>query len=170
MSPLKRLKISGGFTLIEVVLIIGIVGVLMVASYPSIINTLETRTLENAARDVQMSLQQAKMQAVRERINHRIRFDNSQGFWLVWLERETGAGVWSNVTGTVPKRINDQYVVIANVPTRTVEFSPMGVVINYSSTQRTISLQSLKLRDRSAASLRVINIFAGGTFEYVKSF
>jgi hypothetical protein len=56
------------------------------------------------------------------------------------------------------------------VPTRTVEFSPMGVVINYSSTQRTISLQSLKLRDRSAASLRIINIFAGGTFEYVKSF
>ena len=170
MSPVKTKKASAGFTLIEVVLIVGIVGILMVASYPSIINTLETRALENAAREVQMSLQQAKMQSVRERINHRIRFDNSQGFWLVRLERETSAGVWATVPGTVPKRINELYVVIANVPTRTVEFSPVGVVTNYSSTQRTISLQSLKLRDKSAASLRVINIFAGGTFEYVKSF
>ena len=170
MSPVKKHKTSRGFTFIEVILIVGIVGILMAASYPSILNTLETRALENAARSVQMSLQQAKLQAVRERVNHRIRFDNSQGFWLVRLERETAAGVWSTVPGTVPKQINEQYVVIANVPTRTVEFSPVGVVTNYSSLQRTISLQSLKLRDKSAASLRVINVFAGGTFEYVKSF
>ena len=170
MSPVKTSTTSRGFTYIEVILIIGIVGVLMVASYPSILNTLETRALENAARDVQMALQQARLQAVRERINHRIRFDNSQGLWLVWLERETAAGVWSTVPGTVAKRINEQYVVIANVPSRTVEFSPVGVVANYDSLQRTISLQSLKLRDKSAASLRIINVFAGGTLEYVKSF
>ena len=54
-----KLAKTNGFTLIEILVVLAILGVLMLASYPSILNSLETRTLENTARDIRASLHRA---------------------------------------------------------------------------------------------------------------
>ena len=77
-----------GFTLIESLLVVAIIGVLVLVSYPSIKNSMETRGLENEAREILTTLQQAKFQAVKLKLNHRVNFDNSLGYWVYFIERE----------------------------------------------------------------------------------
>ena len=49
-----------GFTLIEVLVVIAIIGAMMALAFPSIMNSLETRNLDNGAREVQTTIQQAR--------------------------------------------------------------------------------------------------------------
>ncbi len=58
-----------GFTLLEVLVVIGIMGILMIGAIPSVMNSLETRNLDNSARDIQTTLQQARYKSVDTKIN-----------------------------------------------------------------------------------------------------
>lgn len=158
-----------GFTFIEVLLVVAIMGILMVVSYPNIRNSLETRGLENEAREVLTTLQQTKFQAVKLKLNHRLRFDNSQGYWVYYVERETDPNVWREVPGTVRKSISAKFVVTVNVPNSMVVFSPLGIVINYDTARHNISLQSTILQRQGQPSIRMIVIYMGGSIQYVKS-
>ncbi len=167
---MKRQKLNPkGFTFIEVVLVVAIIGILLVMAYPNIMSSLETRGLENRAREVLTTLQQAKFQAVKFKVNFRVRFDNTPGRWIYFLERETDPDTWVEVPGFARRYIPSKYVVTINVPNQAVEFSPLGIIINYSTTQHNISLQSTILQRQSQPSTRTINIFAGGSIQYVKS-
>ena len=158
-----------GFTFIEILLVVGIMGILLVASYPSIMNTLETRGLENTAREIQTTLQQAKFQSVKYKLNHRIQFDNSQGYWVYYLLRETSHDNWVEVPQFLRRSIPGKYVIAINLPNQRVDFSPLGLVLNYNFGQNSISLQSTVLQRKSQPSTRTLNIFAGGSIQYVKS-
>ncbi len=105
-----------GFTLIEVLIVVGIMGMLMLISYPSIMNSLETRGLENTARDIQSSMQVAKFQAVKTRINHRIRFSNTTGPWFFAIERQAPDGTWATMHGSIPKSISGKFTLTLNLP------------------------------------------------------
>ena len=77
-----------GFTFIEVLVVVGILGMILAALYPSILNTLETRGIENSARDILTTMQRAKFQAVKTKLNHRVGFVDNAGIWLYFIERE----------------------------------------------------------------------------------
>ncbi len=158
-----------GFTLIEVLVVVAIVGALMLVSYPNIKNSLETRNLENQARSILGTFQQAKFQAVRTKLNHRIRFDNSPGYWTYFPEQEVSASVWQPVPNTIRKSIPSKFVTTVNFANGVVEFTPLGMAYNYSTTQHDITLQSPNLARQGQPSRRVINVFAGGSIQYVKS-
>ena len=86
---------SRGFTLIEVIVVTGSMGILMLASYPSILNTIATRNLENTTRQIQTYLQQTKLQAVSARIAHRVRFTRvDASYWAYDMERLQPNGTW----------------------------------------------------------------------------
>lgn len=161
-------KPEKGFTFLEILLVVGIIGILLLVSYPSIQNTLKTRQLENTAREILTTLHTAKFQAVKQKLNYRVRFDNSSGIWAYFLEREVEAETWSAVPGIIRKTIPGSYVVTLNIPNQMVVYSPLGMVLNYSPTRRTISLQDPNLSQASQTNTRTINIFAGGSVQYVK--
>ncbi len=165
----KKHSFSDGYTFIEIILVVAILGILLLVSYPSIQNTLETRNLENKAREVLTTLQQAKFQAVKFKLNHRLRLDNSQGYWMYYIEREVRSGTWVEVQGSIRKSIPKKLVVTVNVPNQAVVFNPLGIVLNYNPAQRNISLQSPVLNAKGQPSTRNIIIYAGGSIQYVKS-
>ena len=86
-----------GFTLLEVMVSVAIIGMMALVLYPSIINSLETRSLENAGRDILTSLQRAKFEAVKTRINHRVRFEYKHDIWTYFVEREDTPGNWNSM-------------------------------------------------------------------------
>jgi Tfp pilus assembly protein FimT len=148
---------------------VAIMGMLMMITYPSIMNSLETRDLENSARDIQTTLQQARFRAVDTRINHRVRFALTGGLWRVSLERETATGTWEHVPGFLEKIISPKYVVSVNLPVaaqKAIEFSSVGIVQGYDSTQNSLSLQSLKLKAKHQPDLRILTVFGGGSIRY----
>ena len=159
-----------GFTLLEVLVAVAIVGMMALVLYPSIINSLETRSLETASRDVLTALQRAKFEAVKSRINHRVRFDFNHDIWMYYIEREDSPGDWNSMPGFSRRFIPTKFTATVNFPNQVVQFSPLGFVSNYDSTQNSISIQSPKLDHYNQPDLRVISVYIGGSVQFAKAY
>jgi prepilin-type N-terminal cleavage/methylation domain-containing protein len=164
-----------GYTFIEVLVVVGILGMILAAFYPSILNTLETRRIENSARDILTTLQKAKFEAVKTKLNHRVGFLDDGGIWFYFIEREDSPGNWSTMPGFIRKEIPEKLIVtlnfpdVAGVPSKGVVFSPLGIVTNFDTTQNSITLQSDELRRKRQPDLRIVAVFAGGSVHYIKT-
>lgn len=158
-----------GFTLIEIVLVVGILGMLSLIFYPDVRRTLEVRALENEARDILTTMQRAKLQAVKTKLNHRVRFFYEGNEWFFQVEREESPGQWSLMPGFIQKTISSSFQVTVDVPSQIVEFSPLGFVTNFNNEHNSITLQSDKLKAYSQPDLRIISVLAGGSIRYQES-
>jgi type II secretion system protein H len=159
-----------GFTLLEVLVVVAIMGMLTVAMFPSIMNSLETRNLDNQARDIQTTLEQARYRAVTDKIHYRVRFGQVSGEWRMFLESQDAAGVWTRVAGFLTKAISSRFVVTLSLPSsQAVEFTPLGIVEGYDSTHNSLTVQSLRLKAKRQPDLRILTVFGGGTVSYVRS-
>ncbi len=158
-----------GFTFIEVLVAVGVMGTLMLASYPSVQQTLDKRSLEGAARDILTTLQVAKFQAVNTKIPHRVRFINAGGRWSFQVEQELTAGTWSLSSNSLPKAIPIKFSATVNLPeNQTVAYSPAGYVSNYNATQNLISLVYPRLVALGAPGQRTLTVYYGGSIDYAK--
>ncbi len=159
-----------GFTLIELLVAIGIIAIIVVAFYPSILNSLETRSLENEAREILMTMEQTKFRAVKSKLNHRVRFDNSTGQLRYIIEREDTPGTWNEIPGVIGKTMSSKFNITVNLPTLdVVVFSPLGFVTNYDTDNNNITIQSDKLKGYNQPDQRVVRVLAGGSIQYIKS-
>ncbi|MFW6137100.1 MAG: GspH/FimT family pseudopilin [Candidatus Aminicenantaceae bacterium] len=166
----KLINQKRGFTLIEVLVVVALLGIISMALYPNIRNAQETRNLENSAREILTTLHTAKFQAVKEKLFHRVRFFTQDGRWMSVVERRTDAGsdTWEKVPKTVYKTVPSQFNVTVDLPSDTVTFSTMGVVVDFDSTMNSITLQSPKLHRQNQPDLRAVSVFAGGSVRYEK--
>jgi len=160
-----------GFTLIELLVVVAILGMMTFVMAPSIMNSLETRRIDNEAREVLAVLQQAKFYAVREKVNHRVHFINDPGYWQYLIEREDTPGNWVALPGFIRKSIFESYIVTMNFPAadQSVVFSPIGFVLNFDVNQNSISIQSHKLDLKGQPDLRIISVLRGGSVRYATS-
>ena len=160
-----------GYTLIELLVAVGIMGIISLAVAPQIMNTLEVRDLENSARRILSDFERAKQQAVRTKLSHRVRFDNSNSIWEFFIERETTPGNWEEMPGYVASSIPDKYNVTLSLPSadQSVVFSPLGFVDNFDIANNTITIQSDKLRRLNQMDERGIMVFRGGSVRFTKT-
>ncbi len=162
-----------GFTLIEILVVIGIIGIFLVVSYPSILNIMEARNLENTSRQIQTYLQQTKLRAVDTKSVHRVRFYQADGgYWVYEMERLQNDGTWARVQGPPRKTISARFNVTISLPASGMDhvaiFSPVGVVSNFAVGQNAIVIQSPKLDRPGQMDERIISLFMGGSIQYAK--
>ena len=159
-----------GFSLIELVVVVGILAILAVASFPGIANSLEARALDGAGQDVLMALQTAKWKAASDKINYRVRFSQVGTSWKYILEREATAGIWTTAAGAVQKSISTKFTVTLTLPTtKDIIFTSTGFVFNIDSTKNSIRITSAKLASLSQQSNRTVKFYAGGSIVFLKS-
>ena len=163
----KSTSARKGFTLVEIMVAVAIIGLMAFIFTPNIINTLESRKIEGSAREVLMTLQRAKFQAVKTKLNHRVRFEAVGEGWVYYIEKEDNPTEWNTMRGFLRKSIPLEFQVDVDFPDEAVEFSPLGLVVDYSSTENTITLQSLKLATYGKPDERVIKTLAGGSIQYI---
>lgn len=169
-THLRSSSVSRGFTLIELIAVIGILGIMMALSLPSFTNTQAVRALDNEAGTILMALQTAKWQAASTRMNHRLQFVSSSGGWTYRVERETASGTWTVLPGATSNEISSSFGVTITLPSSlTVVFQPTGLISNYESAKDSIALSSAKLQTLGQPGRRTIRLFAGGSFQLVKS-
>ena len=164
---------AGGFTLLEILVVLGIMGIFMVVSYPSILNTMATRNLENTTRQLQTYLQQTKLQAVSTRIVHRVRFTRvDASYWAYDMERLQANGTWIKAQGaprkTIPNRLNVTITFPAVGADHVAVFSPLGTFPQFAINQNSITLQNPNLDRPGQMDERVLSIFLGGSIHYSK--
>ena len=162
-----------GFTLIEVLIVVGIMGIFMIVSYPSILNTMAVRNLENTTRRVQTFLQQTKLQAVSARIPHRVRFTRvDDSFWAYDMERLQVDGTWVKALGAPRKTIPNRIDVTLDIPPLgadfVVVFSAVGTVASFAVDQNSIILRNPNLDRPGQMDERVLSLFLGGSIQYSK--
>jgi prepilin-type N-terminal cleavage/methylation domain-containing protein len=174
MKPSDRTA-PRGFTLIEVLVVVGIMGILMVVSYPSILNIMATRNLDNKTREIQAYLQQAKHRAVSTKIIHRVRFFQVDGsYWAYEIEElQPGGATFAKVPGSLRKTIPNRFNVTISLPAAgsdyAIDFSPVGTVANFLTTGLySIVLQSPKLDRPGQMDERVLSVYLGGSIQYAK--
>lgn len=169
MMEKRKLMRQQGVTLLETLVVLALLGMIIAWSFPSILNTLETRNLENTARDILTTLQRAKYLAVEEKVPYRVRFYNDNGPWQYVIETESAPGNWVRTPGFVPKTITTKFNITVNLPSDIVTFSSMGFITDFDTTQNSVALQSPKLNSYSQPDLRVVSVFAGGSIRYEKT-
>ncbi len=163
---------AAGFTFIETLVVVGIIGIFMIVAYPSIVNTMAVRDLENVTRQVQTSLQMTKNQAISSKIPHRVRFYQPEGsYWAYDMERLEADGTWAKAQPNVPPRtIPPRFNVTIALPAAGVGyqavFSPLGLFPEFTAAQNSIVLQSPKLDRPNVMDERVLSIFMGGSIHY----
>jgi prepilin-type N-terminal cleavage/methylation domain-containing protein len=161
---------QSGFTLIEMIIAVAIIGILSLGSYSSILNSVEVRNLDNAARDIVSSLQQAKWQSVTDKLNHRLRFINTAGVWTYLVETENPAGTWTTEPRIATKRVPTRFTVGMNLPSgNVVIFTPIGFVSGYNSALNTVTVTSAKLGGLSQPNRWTIRVLASGSFQLIKT-
>jgi prepilin-type N-terminal cleavage/methylation domain-containing protein len=168
----KRMR-SGGFTILELLVVVAIIGIMSLVSLPGILNQLEVRDLENTAREIQAALQQTRLQAVGSKLNHRLRFTLDGTVWRYRMERETTSGVWDTLPGYMPKALSSKFQMTINFPVvsgtdRGVEYSPVGMVANFSTVSNTYLVQSPNLKSKNEPDEMVLTVFMGGSIRLVK--
>lgn len=168
-SEEKFLLARKGFSLIEILVAVGMVGLVALVFYPNIMASLEVRELEGSARDIQTTLGKARFQAVKTQLNHRVRFVSERGMWFFLIEREDTPAHWSQMPGLLRKEISSKFAVTVDFPNDSVEFSPLGFVSNFDSSHTTITLQSAKLAGYHQPDQRAISVSVGGSFKYTKT-
>lgn len=165
-----------GFTLIEVLVVLGIIGIFMLVAYPSIMNTMAVRNLDNAAREIQTFLQQTKLQAVNARIAHRVHFYQPGGgaAWAYEMESLQDDGTWVRVPQSPTKAISNRFIVVFDLPIDTVTgdpvavFSSLGMFPQYAVGQNSLALRSPKLLQKGQDDERSLSMLMGGAIQYVR--
>jgi prepilin-type N-terminal cleavage/methylation domain-containing protein len=167
---MRNPRTDGGFTLLEIILVVAIIGSLMVWMIPSIMNSLETRNLDNSARQIQTTLQLARFRAINEKVDYRVRFAQVAGVWQVLLEVAGTSGTWTPATDFLMFEVSTKVILTLSLPSsQAVEFSSVGLVQGYDSNHNSLTLQSLKLKGYHQQDLRILTVFQGGSVRYQRS-
>lgn len=88
----KKYLSASGFTFVELIVVMGIIGILSVFSIPAIMEWLPDYRLRSAARDIVSCLQQVKMEAVSRNTRTGVRFDSGTNQYIAWIDDATGGG------------------------------------------------------------------------------
>ena len=159
--------------MLEVLVVLGIFAVITAALYPNLMNSLETKTLENEARDILTNLQRTKFLAVKNKYPHRLRFerDAETNLWKYIIEREETAGNWTIIPRFVSRLIPSKIDVTVDLPEpdHDVVYSALGTVTNFDILHNRVILQSDRLERHDQPDQREILVFTGGSVRFVKS-
>jgi type II secretion system protein H len=158
-----------GFSIVELMIVLVIVGLIVTFSYPTIQRALEKRSLESAAREIMATLQRAKLEAIKSGLNSRVKFEKKHNEWFYYMEKENSSGDWSQVSGFLKKSIPADLNVDMKLKNDIAEFTPLGLVANYEANKNTISIDNPSLKGPNQDDKRVITLYEGGAVHYQKA-
>jgi prepilin-type N-terminal cleavage/methylation domain-containing protein len=96
-----RLRDKKGFTMIELLIVIAIIGITAAVASPYIIDWIPTIRVNSAARDLVSEMQLARMKAVSERNNYVITFDTANNQYSIYDDGDNDGAEASELVKTV---------------------------------------------------------------------
>jgi len=81
-----KIKEAKGFSLVELVIAIGVLGIVLAIAAPNFNKYNQNTNLQEAARDISSDISLWKQRAVSENISYQIRFDTAANNYTIWNE------------------------------------------------------------------------------------
>ena len=128
-----------GFSLVELITVVGIMSLVGASAIPSLIKTLPERRLKRAAWQMYMDLQEAKAQAVSLNLPVELTVNNSLDQYTLWVDANDN-GVRETDEKTVTSLDHLRGVDFYAYPARIV-FSPTGTIDFPSSFNHFLNMQ-----------------------------
>ncbi|MCW5213283.1 GspH/FimT family pseudopilin [Desulfobulbus sp. TB] len=88
MIKKKKLSNSRGFSFVELIVVIALVGLLSAIGLPSLLRSLPEKRLKNAARSLYADLQKARLQAVKENAMAFVQFTPADGSYALYVDED----------------------------------------------------------------------------------
>lgn len=81
-----------GFTVVELLIVIAIMGILAGVAFPMMLNWLPNMRLRGAARDVYSVMQRARAEAIERGVNVTVGFNTATDAYILFLDNGAGGG------------------------------------------------------------------------------
>ena len=85
-----------GFTLIEVVIVVGIISILAAFATPNILDWIEDADYRSAARQIAQKLNIARSRAINQNLQHRVKFDMGNNSFGIQVGDRPSNSTWVN--------------------------------------------------------------------------
>jgi len=157
---------NSGFTLIELMIVIAVIGILVSISTPAIIRWVPNYRLRSAANDLVSNFQKAKLEAVKRNTKVLIKFTTGTytpsgrvGNYQIFLDNGAGGGTANNGTRDGTEPILVQESMPQNVSLYFENFS--NHTTGYNSRGLPLSKGSVELRNNNSIYYKASLSFAG---------
>jgi type IV fimbrial biogenesis protein FimT len=121
---------SHGFTLVETMVVVVMLGLLLVVAIPNFANSNRRRRAEAAAEEISTTLQIARQRAIATRVPFRVVFDETEETY--WSERSANDSTWvrdPDEVHTLPTGVDWSPRAGGDLSNADVEFESRGTVL-----------------------------------------
>jgi prepilin-type N-terminal cleavage/methylation domain-containing protein len=96
MCKLRRRTSHQGFSLLELLVILAVVGLAVLIGFPALMNTIRRARVETTVKEAAMEVRTARLEAVRRSVNTYVEADFENDRLVVWREADGVDGLTDN--------------------------------------------------------------------------
>ena len=89
MAPLRRRELAAGFTMLELIIVLCLLGIMMIIGFPALLNMIRRSKVETVIKEAAMEVRAARLQAVKHSYSTFAQADLTGRRLVVW--RDAGA-------------------------------------------------------------------------------